>query len=318
MHIKSLRESRSIDTAVVTGPTGAIGMALCQKLVSQNIKVFAVVNPSSARKKQLSGIEGIGVVDCDASDIVSLQSFINSRRIDAFFHLSWKRATGSGRNDMYAQIENIANTVNACRVAKALGCSVFIGAGSQAEYGRTNEVLAPSTPCFPENGYGMAKLCAGQMSRVECEKLGVDHIWTRILSVYGPYDGRCAMLPQLIQSLLVGNRLPLTSGEQLWDYLYSGDAAEALLRLALFGHSGAVYVLGSGHARPIREYVEETRDAIDRLLPLGFGEVPYGPQQVMHLEADISALVTDTGFSPAVSFEEGIEDTIAYERSLAE
>lgn len=70
----------------------------------------------------------------------------------------------------------------------------FVGAGSQAEYGRVNHALTPDTPCFPENGYGMAKLCAGQMSRVECEKLGLVHIWPRILSVYGPYDGKNAMI----------------------------------------------------------------------------------------------------------------------------
>ncbi len=61
--------------------------------------------------------------------------------------------------------------------------SAFIGAGSQAEYGRVEGKLNSQVPAFPENGYGMAKLCAGQMTRIQCESWESD-IWTRILSVY--------------------------------------------------------------------------------------------------------------------------------------
>lgn len=75
----------------------------------------------------------------------------------------------------------------------------------------------------------------------------------------------------------------LTAGEQKWDYLYSADAADALYRMACHGRSGAVYPVGSGTARPLREYIETLRDAIDLALPLGLGKIPYGPQQVMFL-----------------------------------
>ena len=78
-----------------------------------------------------------------------------------------------GRNDMITQVKNIQYTLDAVHVARMSGCKVFIGTGSQAEYGRVDTALKPDTPCFPENGYGMAKLCAGQMSRVECEKMGI-------------------------------------------------------------------------------------------------------------------------------------------------
>lgn len=84
---------------------------------------------------------------------------------DAFFHLAWAHTIGAGRNDMPAQIENIRYTIDAVRTAAAMGCRVFVGTGSQAEYGRVDGVLRADTPTNPENGYGMAKLCAGQMSR---------------------------------------------------------------------------------------------------------------------------------------------------------
>ena len=49
-------------------------------------------------------------------------------------------------------------------------------------------------------------------------------------------------------------------------------------------------------------------------LPLGLGEVPYGPLQVMHLQADTSTLQEDTGWRPATPFEEGIRETIEWVR----
>ena len=303
---------RSIHSAIVTGPTGAVGTALCRRLVRAGVAVYAVMRPGSGRAAHLRDMRGVQTVECDLSALPALPGLLPEVRADAFFHLAWAHTTGAGRDDMLAQIDNIRYTIDAARVAAALGCVVFIGAGSQAEYGRTDRPLAPDTPCFPENGYGMAKLCAGQMSRTECEKLGIDHIWPRILSVYGPHDGGNAMIPRVVRKLLAGEKPPLTAGRQLWDYLYADDAAEALYLMALRGRDGAVYPLGCGAARPLREYVEILRDAIDPALPLGFGEVPYGPKQVMRLEADIGALKQDTGFVPAIVFETGIRNTIEW------
>lgn len=301
---------REFKTAVVTGPTGAIGHALCARLLREGITVYAVCRPGSRRAEALP--EGVTRVNCDLSALPALPERIPAA--DAWFHLAWTDTVGPGRNDMDAQIKNIQHSLDACRAAAVLGCRVFLGAGSQAEYGRVDHALTPDTPCFPETGYGMAKLCAGQMSRVECEKLGIDHIWPRILSVYGPYDGENSMIMSTIRALLAGKEPALTAGEQRWDYLYADDAAEALFLLALHGNTGAVYPLGSGTARPLRESVEQLRDAIDPALPLGFGELPYGPNQVMHLEADRSALTADTGFVPGTPFADGIKMTIDWVR----
>lgn len=238
-----------------------------------------------------------------------------ARAGDAFFHLAWAHTIGAGRNDMPAQIENIRYTIDAVRTAAAMGCRVFVGTGSQAEYGRVDGVLRADTPTNPENGYGMAKLCAGQMSRTEAAALGMDHVWARILSVYGPHDGPNTMISATIQKLLAGQCPDLTAGEQKWDYLYSADAADALYRMACHGRSGAVYPVGSGTARPLREYIETLRDAIDLALPLGLGKIPYGPQQVMFLQADITQLAADTGFAPRTAFADGIRATIAWAKT---
>ena len=301
---------RNIQTAVVTGPTGAIGIALCEKLLRENVTVYAVCRPGSSRIKDLPKATAIHVVECDAKELATLPQKMEGVSVDAFFHFAWAHTIGQGRNDMPAQIENIQSTIDAVRAAKALGCQVFLGAGSQAEYGRVEGLLKSDTPAFPENGYGMAKLCAGQMSRVEAKALDIDHVWVRILSVYGPHDGPMTMISGTIRKLLAGERPALTAGIQRWDYLYAGDAADAFYLAACHGRNGAVYPLGSGQAMPLKDYIIQMRDAIDPALPLGLGEVPYGPLQVMHLQADISALQADTGFAPKTPFAEGIRRTM--------
>lgn len=307
---------RELKTAVVTGPTGAIGVALCERLLQEGLTVYAVCRPGSPRAEALPRNDRLHKVACDAADYASLPEKIG--QADVFFHFAWAHTIGPGRNDMPAQIRNIGYTIDAVRAAKAMGCKVFLGAGSQAEYGRVSGILRPDTPAFPENGYGMAKLCAGQMSRVECQTLGMDHVWARILSVYGPHDGPATMISGTVHTLLEGGVPKLTAGEQQWDYLYAEDAAQAFWCMAQSGRNGAVYPLGSGQARPLREYITTLRDAINPALPLGLGEIPYGPLQVMHLQADISALQQDTGFVPATEFAQGIRKTIDWIRSTAQ
>ena len=60
---------------------------------------------------------------------------------------------------------------------------------------------------------------------------------------------------------------------------------------------------------------ESIRDAIDPSLPLGFGEVPYRPDQVMHLEANVTALSRATGWKPQIPLEQGLADTVAWHRN---
>lgn len=297
---------------IITGPTGMIGMALISKCIQEQIQVLAICHRGSSGMRHIPQSRLVKVMEADLSEISQLSRLIDDK-YDVFYHLAWAGTTGKARNDMYLQNENIKFTLDAVELASQLGCRVFIGAGSQAEYGRYEGRLTPDTPVFPENGYGMAKLCAGQMSRIQCQELGIRHVWVRILSIYGPY-GKADMISQTIQKMLAGQKAEFTPGEQIWDYLYSGDAARALLLLGEKGKSGKVYVLGSGEARKLREYIgimaEEAADFTGKRPELAFGVVPYGENQVMYLSADNEEVCRDTGFAPEVPFREGIRETI--------
>lgn len=308
---------------IITGPTGVIGTALIRKCIEKNIKILAIIRKNSFRKNQIPENPLVEVVECDLKDLRKLSKADIAQALkkkdtdiqyDVFYHLAWEATIGDERNDMKKQLFNVEYALDAVALAERLGCQTFIGAGSQAEYGRCELKLSDKTPTFPENGYGMAKLCAGQMTRAECEKRGIRHIWARILSVYGPADGEKTMIMSVIRKLLAGEKPLLTAGEQLWDYLYGGDAAEALYLLGEKGKHGNIYCIGSGQTRMLREYVEILRDTINPQLPLGIGELPYGEKQVMYLCADISKLTEDTGFVPKITFEEGIKETVKYVR----
>jgi hypothetical protein len=238
-------------------------------------------------------------------------------RVDGFYHIAWLGTRHPReRFDMRLQADNIRHAITAVEVSRMLECEFFVGAGSQAEYGAVSGVLRPDTPAAPLSGYGMAKLCAGQMTRALCSEYGIRHVWSRILSVYGVYDSPQRLIHWMIRQLLEGGKPALTAGEQMWDYLYADDAAEALFSMGEMGRDGAIYVLGSGEVHPLRHYLEIIRDAVNPRLTLGFGERPYIRDQVMHLEADITALVKDMGWHPHTSFSEGIRKILHFEYDM--
>ena len=300
-------EHTNILRAVVNGPLGAVGQALCRCLLQKGVETLAVCRPGDNRIQELP--DGVKVIECDMRNISALPELIPGGA-DAFFHLAWMGTIGPDRDHPAIQAENIRCAVSAAEVSGELGCRVFIGAGSQAEYGRIEGLVRAEAPCFPLSGYGIAKLCAGQLTRIACRRRGIRHIWTRILSAYGPGDGPMSVIPTILRKLTEGEKPALTKGEQLWDFCYAGDIAEALYALAKTGKDGEIYPIGSGEVRPLRTYFELTRDTVDPSLPLGIGELPYAENQVMRMQADLTNLIRDTGYIPQTSFEEGIRETV--------
>jgi len=305
-----------VNKVIVSGPTGCIGQAILNTAINQQIEIYAICHPDSLRNMSIPRHSLVHIIEADLSQLLSAKDMLPDD-CEVFYHLGWAGCVPELRNDMDVQAANIRYTLDAVRLAQACGCHTFVGAGSQAEYGRVEGLLRPDTPAFPEIGYGMAKLCAGQMSRVLAHQLGLKHVWARILSVYGPYDSEHTMIMSAIRSLLNGQKPSFTKGEQLWDYLYSVDAAGILLALGSERSvDGAVYCVGSGQVLPLKSYIEIIRDSIDPQLPLGIGDIPYSENQVMHLCADTTAIVRDLGYSYRFDFLEGIKATIEWYKQM--
>lgn len=313
---------------VISGATGAIGMALIRYSLERNIQVLAICHRGSGRIARLPKADNLQIIELSAEEygdfIRNAEGLSVLGQYDAFFHLAWKGTTGTARNDMNLQLDNIQYTLDAVELAAALGCKCFVGSGSQAEYGRVEGRISSVTPAFPENGYGIAKLCAGQMSRIRCGQLGIKHIWTRILSIYGPGDGEGSLIMSAITGFLNHCQTEFTEGMQKWDYLYSGDAARVLMGLAEYGRSGNVYCVGSGQIKLLKEYIHLIYEKINGYdesdEKMGIGLRPYMDKQVMYLQADTSEwpveLQQEFEERPMCSFEKGISRTIDWVNHL--
>ncbi len=320
---------------VITGATGAIGRALIKICTEAGYEVLAIVHreskraeePYAARTVKLDpeeyedAITGLEKQECIRILKLDLQEYeealpefekqgIPTSGYDLFFHLAWMGTYGGSRENEDLQEKNIEYSLAAAKLAKSLGCSTFVGAGSQAEYGRVEGMLSADTPTAPETSYGKAKLIAGEETRTLCTDLKICHIWCRILSVYGPYDRPETLISTAVTKMLAGEDTEFTPCDQLWDYIYSEDAARAMLIAAQKGRDSSIYVIGSGVARPLKEYIETIAKLTSYQKQPGFSKRPYNDKQVMHLQADPSSLFS-LGFKCKVPFEEGIRRIIA-------
>ena len=296
---------------VVTGATSMIGTAIVRAYLRNSVKtIYAVVRPNSKNLYRLPNDQRIKVVECAADEYTNLINTIQEK-CDTFFHIAWD-GTGATRNkSTYGQAQNILYTLTALKVAKELGCEKFIGSGSQAEYGRLDvpqiDEDSPTKPVIP---YGIAKLAAGQLALVEAEKLDIDCFWVRIFSVYGPYDKPTTMISNAIPKMQAGERMAFTAGVQKWEYLNADDAGRAFYLIGEKSHGRKVYCLGSGEAKELKEFIYTLRDIVNPEAELGIGDVPYKGTEIMNLCADISRIHDDTGWSPEISFEEGIRSLL--------
>lgn len=285
-------------------------MALIKQLVAKEIEVLVFCRGDSKRRDRLPDHPLVTVADFSLAQLSAAEN-TTGKTYDVFYHFAWDGTVGSARNDMYLQNQNVKYALDAVGAASRFGCHTFVGAGSQAEYGRVEGKLSAMTPTSPENGYGMGKLVSGLMTREYAHQLGMKHIWTRILSVYGPYDGDGSMVMATINKLKTGQIPEFTKGEQMWDYLYSEDAASAFHLLGERGIDGKTYVIGNGEARPLAEYIFDIRDVVAPGAKITMGAIPYSEKQVMHLQADIEELTSDVGWKPAMPFKAGIEKVVS-------
>ena len=288
---------------VVTGATSMLGVATIEECLRNDIEVVAVVHRNSKNIYRLPQSPKLQIIEANLDELSNCTPNFNDA--DVFYHFAWAATTHEGRVNVDVQEENVRYTLDAVRLAKKCGCKKFIFAGSQAEYGLSDKPLNRETPIKPFSAYGVTKFAAGKLSEILCNSLDMNFVWARILSIYGINDGANTLISYLIKCFKNNVSPVLTGCEQIWDYLYSDDAARAFRLLGQCQTSG-IYVIGGGRGLPLKSYVETIYKLVKPEVPLIFGGKPYAENQVMHLEADISDLKRDTGFEPQISFEEGI------------
>ena len=300
-------------TIAITGCTGTIGIALIKECLKQKINVLAFVKPGSINESRIPVDDSVKKIYCGLDDIANFET--GDLKADAFIHLAWSGTIGKTRDKTQLQIDNIKYALDSVDLAEKLGCKIYIGAGSQAEYGRKEFAIKENMAAEPETAYGIAKLCAGQITRAYCREKGICHIWPRIFSTYGPFTQPDSIINYTIRKLLLNETPELTGCEQIWDFIYVDDAARAILKLVDNGRDGEIYNIASGQTKTLREYLKVIELEVGLQDKCAFGIVDYSAGTVMHLEGCIDKLQRDTGYKPEVSFEEGVRRTVEWGRN---
>ncbi len=297
----------------VTGATGAVGAKVVDNLLSRGDEPGILIRKNSNLWRIQNLVTDLQHITGELAYPESYRDALISFKPEAVIHLAWDGVLGKNRNDLQQVNSNLPGTLGLMDEAYNAGAHFFIGVGSQAEYGALQQIISEEMPTTPTTLYGASKLAGYTLCNTYATLHGMRFAWMRLFSSYGPQDSPEWMIPYLILALLRGEKPSLTACEQKWDYLFQADAAEAIATVLHHPSASGIFNLGSGFAAPLRETVEYIRDCINPELPIGWGEIPYRPDQVMHLQANISRL-NAVGWNPATSLQEGLSKTVEWYR----
>lgn len=104
--------------AIVTGATGAVGTALVNKLISENVETLVLVR-KGGRVNKIPQNPLVKIAYCSLDEMADFQNTDNEK-YDVMFHLAWAGPYGKDRNDMFLQTDNIKNELEAVSLQKDL------------------------------------------------------------------------------------------------------------------------------------------------------------------------------------------------------
>jgi UDP-glucose 4-epimerase len=299
----------------LTGATGFIGSSVLRQLIQNERHEVAILLRENTSLDRITDVaQKVLNISGSLDDCGAFEDELFKFQPDVILHLAWNGVGGDERNHVH-QWRNVHNTLELIELTKRTGALHWIGLGSQAEYGPCQDRIDELTATHPTTLYGESKLASCNLSIALCRELGLRHAWLRLFSSYGPNDNQRWLIPYLIKSFLRNEKPLLTPAEQKWDYIYVEDVASAIIAVLETSSARGVFNLGSGSVQPLRTIVENIRGQINSSLPIGFGEVPYRPDQVMHLEANIQRLRQATGWRPKYDLSSGLEKTISWYKS---
>lgn len=301
---------------IITGADGFVGSYTVQYFLEQGIEVLAIGHSSVPHR--LKPHPALKYLACDISDSGALLAAVPAEEYDTFIHFAWTGSAGKARIDCQLQLRNALDTVACVKVAKQLGCSRFIGAGSIMEYEIEASVHAQGSKPGLGYIYGIAKHTAHCLSKSVAVDVGIEFIWPMITNAYGIGETSPRLINMTLKKILRGEPLQFTVATQNYDFVYVSDVAKAFYLIALNGRAFCEYMIGSGHAKTLREFILELqKECAPNAVPL-FGEVPFTGTNIPIKLFDISDLEKDCGYRPEISFRSGVKKTMNWIRGREE
>jgi nucleoside-diphosphate-sugar epimerase len=293
---------------LVTGAAGFIGSHVVRSLLRRGDDVIALVRPRSSTTRLADVEHRIRILPSDLEAQDSVRRLLNETRPEACVHLAWYAVPGKY---LHAAAENLASlrmTLALVQELLATGCRRFVGAGTCIELDTDAGYLTAATTPRPRTIYAAAKHAAHLLAEQLSRPSDLTVAWLRVFYLFGPGEDQRRLVPHVIRSLRGGERVALTPGEQVRDYLHVADVAEAF---ACVLHSTAPGGINLGGGRPVtvRQLVQTLGALLGRPELLDFGARPMPPDEAPFVCADPGPLRAN-GWTPRFDLESGLRNTI--------
>ena len=302
---------------LVTGATGFIGSQLARLALQQGCEVYALLRRESNPWRIQDLLPKLQVIEGNLLDTTGdWLGRVQELRPELCFHFAWYAEPGVFLSSPLNLSYLAASLALAERLAEA-GCRKLVIAGSFSEYDQSLGYLSEASALEPNTVYGSAKVALYQALALWAPAAGVELLWPRIFSVYGPAEHEKRFVPAVILSTLRGEPTRLTPGEQMRDYLHVADAAEAVWAAAQSGMVGPVNV-ASGRPVMLRELALQLGELLGHPELIRLGDLPYRQGDPMFVCANTQRLREATAWCPKFDLRAGLRNTIDWWKTKPE
>ena len=235
-------------------------------------------------------------------------------RFDAAFHLAAAGVAPDERNAEELRALNGELPATIVSAAASSGAAAVVVAGSSAEYrqSRHGELLTEQAPLETRRLYGASKAAGGLRALARGAQHGISVGVARLFQVFGPGEPPHRLLSSLVERLRQRQRVSLTSGSQVRDFLHVDDACAGMLAVldALRSGSlpGGAYNVSTGTGRSVADFARATARLLkaDEQL-LEFGALPLRPDDLPSVVGDATLIRGGSSWAPRYTMEQGIE-----------
>ena len=296
---------------LVTGATGFVGRWALPALRRRGLDVHAVARHDDPEQPDVRWHTG------DLLEPGFPARLIDAARPDQLLHFAWEARPGI----YWTSPHNLAWVEASLRLVREFAGhggtrAVFAGTCAEYEWEDSTHCVEGVTPLVPATLYGSAKDGLRRIAERYGAQAGVSMAWGRIFFLFGPHEHPSRLASSVARALVSGEPASTSHGNQIRDFLYTEDLADAFAALLCSDVEGAVN-LASGEPRTIRELVEALAEAAGRpdLLRIGAREPPAS--EPASITADVRRLRDEVGWTPPRSFEERISDTVRWWQTVA-
>lgn len=290
---------------LITGARGFIG-AHCLEVLCECGFIVHAISSKGRWSRSSSAVEWH---HADLHNYEHIVRLLLEVRPQYLLHLAWDVKHGT----YWSSIENlrwVRSSLNLLQAFIAAGGERVVTVGSCAEYDWSYVYCREEvTPLKPATLYGVCKDALQKITTTACRESGVSSAWGRLFYLFGPGENENRLVPSVITALLKGNDALCTHGEQIRDYLYVKDAAEALVCLLESKVEGPVNV-ASGKAVKLKDIIDAAACEAGRADLVRYGAILAAEDDPLLLLADTEKLFLQVGWQPRYSLEEGMQETV--------